>query len=244
MEGNAFEIYELMLKRLEKIESFDISDRLTHIENQLKFFSMTFSAMNKCFDKGVKVSISENLGHILEPIKQTLAMVRTEAGVLREVRKELEEYLKDETAEESIVGTIKFMAKRLHELSKDIQSIKENGIKKDVHLALTMDGYEMVKKRAPEIEELVPPADPDKAVTELLKTLEEREKRVLINRYGLFGAEKQTYAGIAKTLGMDKQRASMIDKKAIAKCRTPARRHLVEAITHLELKYAILGKGK
>jgi RNA polymerase sigma factor (sigma-70 family) len=52
-------------------------------------------------------------------------------------------------------------------------------------------------------------------LTQLLNTMNPREKMVLVRRHGLDGEEPATLADLGKTLGVTKERARQIEKKAL-----------------------------
>lgn len=133
---------------------------------------------------------------------------------------------------------IKYIGKRLLAIEKSISEIKEEGIKKKIHVDVSCEGYEMVKKR-PVCINTEQEFDPDAALNELLNTLTEREKQCVIYRLGLFGEKKNTYDKIGEIFKVGRERASQIYIKSIRKLRHSSRRSLAEKITHLELRKEI-----
>jgi len=220
-----------LIKRLEKVERTDLDERLGYIEKQLKFFSYACNSIDKSFKNGIKVSVDEQALNIVNPIKEVINTLKSEVLSIRELRKEIQNELKNE----SVTGTLKFMAKALHELTQHIHSIKEEGLKKDIHLAFTLDGYEMVKRTAPRTNFEAFKVNEEEAVRKLLDTLSDREKMVMIHRYGLFGEEKKTLRATGKVFDVTGERIREIQQKALRKCRHSSRKALVEDITHLEL---------
>lgn len=230
-----------MNERLLAIEKIDLDERLGYIEKQLKFFSMSCSSINKTFEKGITVKIHEEAFNVINPLKDLIEMVRTECKALRVLRKELQS--------ESVMQTLKFMAKTLHELTQEVSSIKENGIKKKIQIDLSCDGYEMVKKKPPNLNYIDDEVETntsfeDAPIIELLKTLTRRESEVLINTYGLFNQSKKTMAAYGRSISLSSERIRQIQCKAIRKCRHASRKSLVQNITHLELKHDILGENQ
>ena len=61
--------------------------------------------------------------------------------------------------------------------------------------------------------------DSQKAYDLLGKVLTERERRVLVMRYGLYGQRVSTQREIAKSLGISRSYVSRIEKKAVEKLR-------------------------
>ncbi len=141
------------------------------------------------------------------------------------------------------LAEIKYIGNRLNKIEKDISAIKDEGIKKNIHLALTCDGYEMRKKINPfdkmlEDEKKVDPAENIKL---LLGTLTAREASVISHRLGLLGESKKTWENVGKEINLGKERARVIYNKALRILRHSSRRHLVESITHIALRKEIIG---
>lgn len=143
---------------------------------------------------------------------------------------------------------IKFIGKRLHEIECHIREMKQDGIKKKIHLDLTMNGYEMVKKRTDSFmesfnkDESNYQNDQEIIISDLLKKLPDRDQFVVIHRVGLFGEKPKTYVQIEEKYKINREKASKIFKSAIIKLRHSSRRNLVKKLTHKELKDLILGE--
>ena len=144
-----------------------------------------------------------------------------------------------ELRNDSILGTMKFMAKEIHEMKQKIATIEEEGVKKNIHLGLTLDGYQMVKRKIQFKE--VDAKEPEDAVIALLDTLTIKERTALIHRFGLFNEKKKTLDHIAGILKLTREPVRVIIAKALRKCRHPSRRNLVSLLTHSELLKAITG---
>jgi DNA-directed RNA polymerase specialized sigma subunit len=243
MSLDELDIYKMM-QRLENVERNDVSDRLAYIEKQLKYFVFAATDIKDKFNSGIKLNVDENTLDITKKIqcefKSLFNTMQSEVLSIRKLKEEIQHELKNE----SIIGAIKFMAKALQELIQDVHTIKEEGIKKNIHFDLTMDGYEMVKRKPPKInsEIEIEEVDPELATKKLLATLTGKECTVLIHRYGLFGEKTRTLKTIGLTLGISRERVGEIQNKALRKCRHPCRRGLVENLTHLELRKAVLGE--
>lgn len=139
-------------------------------------------------------------------------------------------------------GEIKYIGKRLNDIEVSIAEIKREGIKKNIQLDFTCEGYEMVKKT--KYHEAIPEEikeDPEIATIELLKTVTPRERDILVHRLGLLGEKKKTLDAIGKMIGITRERARLIYAKAIRKLRHPARQPIVEKITHAALRKEITG---
>lgn len=239
MNTDQLDIYQL-INRLEKVEKVDLDERLTYIEKQLKFFTFACQSIDSSFKNGIKISINEQALNIIDPIKEIVNILRAEVLSIRQLRKEMEEQVK----RDSVIQTLKFMSKALHELTQHVHSIKEDGLKKDIHLALTVDGYEMVKRKPPKStqDDQGDQVNGEEATKELLRSLLPREGEILTHRFGLLGEKPKTLEAIGKILKISRERVRLIESKVLRKCRHPCRKLLAENLTHLELRNSILGE--
>ncbi len=187
-------------------------------------------------------SIELLLGHVSKPL---VVDDRGLANVLSQFR----ETLKETTLSignldiTKVLGEIKYIGNRLNTIETTIVELKEEGVKKRIHLDLTCDGYEMRKKVNPydkmlEDQQIL---DPDGAVRKLLDTLAPREASVITHRLGLFGEEKKTWDKVGEVIGVTRERARQIYAKSLRKLRHPKIRNLVEDITHAKLRKEIIG---
>ncbi|HKC72911.1 MAG TPA: RNA polymerase sigma factor RpoD/SigA [Chloroflexota bacterium] len=64
-------------------------------------------------------------------------------------------------------------------------------------------------------------------VREALRSLSERERMVLVLRFGLIDGRERTLAEVSKELGVTRERVRQIEGKALRKLRRPTRRHLL-----------------
>lgn len=238
-----------LMKRLADVERIDVGERLDYIEKQLKHFVFAVTEMKERFVKGIAVNIDQSSVNIAIEIRHEMFkcfdQMRSEACAIGKIRKEmeLERHKMSEMAKnETIVGTLKFMAQRLNELVEEVAGIKENGIKKKIELDLTLDGYEMVRRNPRKIEDDIQKIDPEAYTNNILKTLTIREGQVLIHRFGLLGEKAKTLEATGKILGVTREIIRQVQMKALRKCRHPSRAHLARDLTHKELRLAILGE--
>ncbi len=251
MAIDEIDIYAL-LERVQKMEHLDVSSRLEGIERQLKYLSFACGGIDKNFKHGIQVSINPEINHILRPFKEDFGLLinpirnvlnemKGEVQALREFRKEIHTDLKND----SVAGTLKFMAKAIHELQYAVNKINEEGIKKNIRLDLTMDGYEMVKRKGPKIDlenDIKEEINEELATVALLDTLSIIEKSVLCHRYGLLGEKRKTLKATGKCVNLSPERIRQIESRALRKSRHPCRSDLSKNLTHLDLRNAILGE--
>jgi hypothetical protein len=138
---------------------------------------------------------------------------------------------------------IKFIGKRLTEIESTLKNIQENGLRKKIDLNFSCDGYELVKK--PLIyDKKEPIEDPHENTIKLLNTLPQREGLALIHRLGLLGHKRQTtYVKLGEILGITNERASIVYKKALRKCRHEVRKELVKNTNNPFLIKEVFGES-
>jgi len=214
------------------MQEVDILQRLDKIEHQLKFFADTYKTLHNILINGIHIKLEKEL---LEP---SLSRITEKVYEFRQLQTEISNLIKND----SIIGTLSFMGKRIHEMESSIREMKETGIKKKIHLDFTLDGYEMVKKQ-PLIKDIIPKEEitPEDALVNLLKTITPKESEIISHRYGLFGFGEKTLARVGKLLNLSADRIRQIQSKALRKMRHPSRRKFVEVLTHKELREDILG---
>ena len=241
MNKEEYEVCNLV----EGIQIQNVNDRLEDIEVQLKKFSIAIDEMKKCFRDGVRLYFDEKSENftkrVISDVSEATALLRVEVYEIHR----LHQSILNEMPTDGVTGALKFMAKALHELREHVHSIKENGIKKDIQLSFTLDGYEMRKQglRDKEIEkESESSQDFQEATKKLLDTLSEKEGSVLKHRFGLLGENRKIFNTIGEIFGVSATRIKQIQSKALRKCKHSSRKHLVDNLTHVGLKKAILGK--
>jgi len=252
MNLDDLDVHKLM-NRLAAIERSDIGERLDYIEKQLKYFVYAATEMKDKFVKGIAVNIDQSSLNIATEIRhqmsQSLDLIRIEANGIRAIRNEIQQERKqmfDLIKNESIIGTMQFMAKQLKLLTDQVEQIKEDGINKKLHFTMTMDGHEMVKVQpVTEKERLqveLKKLSPDDCIRRLLAELYPREGEVLIHRFGLFGEKCKTYASIGRIMKMSGTRVSNIQIRALRKCRSSLKKEYVDNLPTCDLKKAITGE--
>lgn len=207
----------------------DFHERLEKIEKHLEFFASSYKHLHNLCIQQSQIRFQKDL---LEP---TLSNMLSKMKEFRD----LYDKINDIVNKDSVLGTLEFMAKRLHEMESTISKLKEEGIKKKIQLDFTVDGYEMVRRKS-EVHDMNNESHED-SVKKLLSTLTERESQVLIHRYGLFGKSAKTLDATGEYIGVTRERVRQIQTKALRKCRHPNRKKLVDALTHKDLRKDILG---
>ena len=200
-------------------QNIHLNERLTNIEKQFKFFSYSINNIKEKFDKGIKISLDEESINITDKLKSLMNSLYYEFKEVRKVRLEFNEIIKSET----VTGTLKFMAKELMELKNAIEAIKEDGLQKDIHLAFSMDGYEMVRKSnsipddVPDNIQVNVKADiqektnPDFQIeNKILSRLPSRGQEIFTHLFGLLGHKKKTKPEIAKMYNVSEQRIQQL----------------------------------
>lgn len=222
--------YAEIMQRLDDLNKIDIDERFTNIEKHMRHFITVCTEIKNVFHSGINIKIDETAMSVINPLKETLDVLKKQTREFIEIKKSLET--------DSVLGTLKYMAKQLNELTKEISTIKEEGLKKSIHLALTMDGYEMVKKRSRKIEDDIPEQeiDPVECTKELLGSLTSRQMNVLIHNYGLFGEKSKSIINTGKALRISSESVREIKNRALKKLSHHSRKKLVENLTHFDLK--------
>jgi DNA-binding CsgD family transcriptional regulator len=228
--------YDQVMQRLDNLNKIDLDERISYLEKHVTSLLYVCNSINKAFSDGIKIKVDEQALNVINPLKEILGVLRSEAVAFKELRKEIQS--------DSVIGTLKFIAKSLHELTQEVHSIKENGVKKAIHLDLTMDGYEMVRKKPTKANDPIPEqkVDPEHYVKELLKLLPKRKQEVIIHRYGLFGEKEKSLVATGKILGISGERVRATQNSALRMFRHPKRKDLVLNLTHLDLRIDILGE--
>lgn len=193
----------------------------------------------------------QNANHLVELLDKPLSVDdRHLAYILTEIKKAVWEF-QEQSKKMDISQTfseIKFIGKRLDSIEKDISEMKEQGIKKNIHLDLTLDGYEMVKKQTI-FKEKQPgqtqTQNQDEVLIEALNTLTEREAKCLTHRFGLLRHKPKTLIATAKEMGLKSGSAARVyEIRALRKLRINPRKEKSLKITHKKLREALFGNSE
>ena len=129
------------------------------------------------------------------------------------------------------------LAQRLNLSVKKIKTIKESMINEPLSLDTPVADDLTIEDYISDDLEANPDNKTNQAllnnnIKDALNLLEEREKIILIHRYGLFGKNKKTLEEIGKILGFSKERIRQIENLAVKKLRAqPSLVHLKEYLT-------------
>lgn len=190
-----------------------------------------------------------DIHHLLRLLQQPLSIDDSRLSrVLEEFRKALGQF---ETGIYKIdlvqtLSEIKYIGKRLNQIEETLSKMEKDGIKKNIQLDFSCDGYEMVKKPANYDKEEIaadPQSNPDEQIKEILLSLKnKKEANMVIYRMGLLGCKKKTYADIGLIMKLSRERCRQIYCKALRKLRHPSRIEKVKSCNHIELKKEVLGR--
>jgi DNA-directed RNA polymerase sigma subunit (sigma70/sigma32) len=184
-------------------------------------------------------AINDLLNWISQPVRLDDRNLRSVCNDLRSVCNDLSDKI-DTCDISQALEEIKFIGKRLNAIEKDISKIKNEGLRKKINLEFRCDGYELVKKQI-NYDPTEPIEDPDLSVKELLQTITERERNILVSRFGLFGSEERTLESIGIKIHLSAGRVRMILDKTLRKLRHKSRAQLVSKLPVGNLKKEILG---
>jgi len=226
------------IKRIQNIENIDINERLHNIEKQFRFFSMICQELDMSFKKGIELSIIKKDINIDALIEKFTVKLKDELNLIHDLRVDLQNQIK----EQPVIDTLRFIGKSIHEMNMKIDALKENGIKKDIHLAFSVDGYEMTKKR--HIESINNDKSPEDEMDFIIKSFSEKEALVLIHRYGLKGEKPKTYKKIGDIIKLTGVQVSNIHRKILMKLKKEPRRQMFKKITNKKLRDDVFWKDK
>lgn len=138
-------------------------------------------------------------------------------------------------------GEIRFIGKRLDSIEKILDEMKDKGVKKNIHLDLTLDGYEMVRKpiNYDPTEDIK--SNVDEGLNEVLNTLTTKEQMAVRHRLGIGVKKDKTYRDLGLTLKVCLDRARQIYCKALRKLRHPSRVEFIHKCNHKELRREVTG---
>lgn len=142
------------------------------------------------------------------------------------------------------LGEIKYIGKRLNAIEDSLVEIKEKGIRKQVQLEFSCDGYELVKKPLNYDKNETVEKSANEKVMEILKTLSEKESKVLIHRLGLLNNKNKTLDSVGEMFGVTRESIRRVEAIALRKLRHSSIIELVKKCDCEKLKKAVLGRNK
>ena len=244
MERNSIEHLMSRIDAIEKhiinlIIPFQEIDRLTYILKK----PLQLESSNVQIALGNILKQMEKFFDKIKETTQTLNSLET-LPAIQKCQKEISDEIKNINLKQAF-AEIKYIGNRLKSIEESIAEIKETGIKKQIQLDFTCDGYEMVKMQSKKdntygVKETEKNSDAN--IKLLLDTLLIKESIVLCKRLGLLGEKKSTFVSIGKDLKLTGGRVGMIYRKALRKCRHPSKSHLVDKIAHVALLKELRGQ--
>lgn len=184
-------------------------------------------------------SIQILLSHVSRPLKVD---DRGLQNAVREINEKLKYALQEIKNLDFVqtLGEIKYIGKRLNAIEESLTEIKEKGIKKQVQLEFSCDGYELVKKPLNYDKSEPVEKSANEKVLEILKILPEIESNVLIYRLGLLNNKNKTLDSVGEMFGLTGESIRRIEAKALRKLRHPSKIELVKKCDCRKLKKAVL----
>lgn len=115
--------------------------------------------------------------------------------------KELKEILGSTAGLELLnsLNELRFIAKKVHEIERYINQIKEDGLRKNVHMDITLDGCKL-QTRTLQTEEF-----PENPMQKIVSSLDPNDLMILQLRLGLDGKKSHTTTEISKKLNKSKK---------------------------------------
>jgi len=249
VEENLYDIRKLLeeisqiKEQKSKFSSDDIYNRMGRLETHIINLIVPIQHINAVFrDRDHLALIKEALQQPIRIDDRNLAKLNSEfKDYIKEFDKRLEDlnkHMQRLSLLENSFPELKYIGNRLHKIEQEITSIKNNGVNSNVKVCVTMDGNQMVPD--PERRVLAPQENEEEEnILNLLNTLTEREKLVVIERIGLCGQEPKTYKKIGSIFRVSADRVSQIYRKSLRKLRHPQRLDLVMKIKHVSFRKEI-----
>ncbi len=215
-----------------------VIDRLSNLETHLINFILPLQQINSVADKLNKPIVLDDR-RIFNTLKEFREAIETLIGFFKiadidKINEGLSPFINNLEKLNQSLGEIKYIGKRLNEIEKSLQEIKNNGIEKKVRVDLTLDGHEMIKKRSNyysknEVYE------PEEYIALLLNSLDPKDAELLVYRVGLLDEKPKTFNEIGKLLNISRERASIKFTKVLEKLKHPSRLDLVKKSNHNKL---------
>src|ERR671937_732426 len=173
----------------------------------------------------IRQAISRALADQGRLVRLPLHLQETQARIARTTR-ELRAALGREPSAAEVAAAAGLSSERIEEIAaiwrEPVSLDQPVGEEEDASLA---DMLPDQNEETPEEE--VAERQTSAEVREALRSLSERERMVLVLRFGLLDGRERTLAEVSKELGVTRERVRQIEGKALRKLRRPARRHLL-----------------
>lgn len=101
------------------------------------------------------------------------------------------------------------------------EAVQQRGFMQGTNFDGIVDNYDFVAEQEQQDEEI----HAKKQVREMLEELEPRQRRIIVERFGLRSTNKKSLQAVAKKLGITKERVRQIQQRALEKLREHRARH-------------------
>lgn len=170
--------------------------RLSNLENHIVNLIFPIQEINNIFrDK-------EQLNQFVQIFKEPLKVdVKEFTSLISELRNCIREFSTDidKINLGNTYAEIKFIGKKISEITESLSKIEEEGIKKQINLELTCEGYEMVKKPK-RYDPKEPVEHPDDDLQKILEGLSLNESNSIVHHFGYCGETNKNMVSIGKQL--------------------------------------------
>lgn len=224
---------------LPKSDLEEIKDRLTNLERLVR--ALETHLVNCNINLQGDVSFNNKLDRMIEISKMPINI--DDRGLRRDIKEMNETHSKylDQLKSldlSQIKAEMKFVGSRMLELDKQMASLVKAQEKKQIELAFSVDGYELVKKPV-NYDETEPVADPFGDIKLLENHLLERELKVIIHRFAMKGGKPMSFQSLEPIIGVTRERIRQIESKALRKLRHPSREEDIKQIKSKKLREAL-----
>ncbi len=175
----------------------------------------------------IRQSISRAIADQARTIRIPVHMIETINKIVRASKLLVQEYGKEPTAQElaEYLGMDEDKIKSIIKIAKEPISLETPiGDDNDTHLE---DFIEDTKTKSPM--DYVIESSLKEKIEEVLMTLNERERKVLIMRFGIGDGFDHTLEEVGRVLGVTRERVRQIEAKALRKLRHPKRSRILSS---------------
>lgn len=214
--------------------------KIDKLETHLINLNYTLQSINSFFcDKNSRDDIAMLMKQILSaPLQineRPFQEMKREAERLTEKMDRLNDFLREHSFEQTS-GEIMFIGKKINEINRNIELIQKDGIKRNVDLHFSCDGYTLVKEDVSQKE-----IQPNTSFSwdKVLDCLPAINKKIIIKRLGLLDNKEMSFKDIGRQLGISNQTASHHFQKGLRMLRTIENKKKVSKCDSVALKQAV-----